>query len=118
MHVGETVIADQDFLPRRCIFAHPPGHADLVIRFPSVPAGDRIVGRSGLYWMIERERKGAPVTLEVRIGSELIGTVVHEDGQGFARFELPLGGRGGDVDFVVRADDVQHRHFCFHAEVR
>jgi hypothetical protein len=120
-HVGVTAIADERFRPRRCVFAHPRQHDDVVLRYPRVPLGSRIEGHSGLTWIVEREQKGAPVTLEVRVGGASVGTVTHRDGEGFAPFELPLaehGGREADVEFVVRSANFLHRHFCFEARSR
>lgn len=118
-HVSETVIADERYLPRRCLFAHPPHKGEVVLRYRDVPLGDTIVGHSGLYWIVERNRAGAPVTLDVRVDGALVGSVVHEDGEGFAPFELSLGAHGqkstATVELSVHADDVRHRHFCFEA---
>lgn len=120
--VSRTVIADEHFLPRWCIWAHPPESGRRVVRFPAVPVGQRIVGHLGMYWMIERERAGAPVSLEVRVDGEPVGTVTHEDGDGWERFELPLGDKAGreaaSVEFEVSTPDFMHRHICFQAETR
>ncbi len=117
-NVGVTVIADQEFRPRRCLWAHPPASGALRITFSGVALGQRIVGHGGLYWMIEREQKGAPIALRVEVAGEELGRVVHLDGEGWKRFELPLGahaGRRADVTFAVSSDDHRHRHFCFEA---
>jgi hypothetical protein len=121
-NVSATVIADQDFRPRRCLWSHPPQRGEVVTRYKDVPLGQVIHGHSGMYWIIERERKGAPVTLAVRVDGEEVGRVVHEDGQGFAPFELPLGKHAGKasatVEFAVSSRNYQHRHFCFEADTR
>jgi hypothetical protein len=118
LNVGVTVIADQDFRPRRCLWAHPPAHGALVVRFPHARLAERIVGHSGMYWMIERERSGAPVELAVAVDGQQIGRIVHRDGDGWAPFELPLGehaNQSGSVSFTVSSDDWSARHFCFEA---
>ena len=118
LNAGVTVIADEEFRARRCIWAHPPPRGVLAIRFPPLALGARIVGHGGIYWMIERERAGAPVELAVTVDGDAIGRVVHEDGEGWARFELPLGehaGRRGAVSFLVSSVDWHDRHFCFEA---
>lgn len=119
--VGVTVIADEDFLPRRCIFAHPTEHGARVLRFEHVPLGERIVGHLGMYTIIERVR-GAPIELEVSVDGERLATIRHEDGEGWKRFDVPLGAHGGassaTVELGVRSPDYVDRHFCFEATVR
>jgi hypothetical protein len=121
-HVGVTAIADQEFRARRCLWAHPPAHGEIVLRYRDVPLGDAIVGHGGLYWIIERERDGAPITLRVAVDGEELGRVVHHDGDGWAGFELPLGAHArttaGEVLFAVSSPDYRHRHFCFEARSR
>jgi hypothetical protein len=121
-NVGVTVIADEEFLPRRCLWSHPPKSGELVTRFADVALGNTIEGHSGLYWMIERERKGAPVVLSVRVDGDEIGKVEHRDGDGFSRFELALGAHAksphATVEFGVSSPNYLHRHFCFEATSR
>jgi hypothetical protein len=75
-----------------------------------------------MYWIIERERKGAPVTIAVRVDGEEIGSATHFDGEGWAPFLLPLGAHAGaeraEVEFAVTAPNHAHRHFCFEADTR
>ncbi|AUX23096.1 hypothetical protein SOCEGT47_036150 [Sorangium cellulosum] len=121
-NVGVTVIADEEFRPRRCIWSHPPRAGEIVTRFRGVPLGDVIRGHAGMYWIIERERKGAPVTLAVRVNGETVGEATHVDGDGWAPFEFPLGAHAGaagaEVEFAVRTSDYTHRHYCFEADTR
>ncbi|WP_437594101.1 hypothetical protein [Sorangium sp. So ce1000] len=121
-NVGVTVIADEEFRPRRCIWSHPPRDGEVVTRFRGVPLGSVIRGHGGMYWMIERERRGAPVTLSVRVNGEAVGEATHADGDGWAAFEFPLGAHAGasgaEVEFTVRSADYTHRHYCFEADTR
>ncbi len=75
-----------------------------------------------MYWMIERERRGAPVTLSVRVNGETVGEATHADGDGWAAFEFPLAAHAGaaeaEVEFAVRSADFTHRHYCFEADTR
>ena len=118
---GVTVIADQDFRPRRCIWSHPPARGELVMRFHDVPLGTHLVGHAGIHWMTERVRRGAPVELMARVDGHEIGRWIHADGDGWARFEMPIdtatGGTRGRVELTVSAPDPQHRHFCFAARM-
>jgi hypothetical protein len=120
--IGATVIADQDFRPRRCLFSHPPARGEVVTRYAGVPLGNVIRGHGGMYWIIERERRGAPVELAVRVDGEEVGRWEHRDGEGWAAFEMPLGAHAGQknatVEFVVSSKNHAHRHFCFEADTR
>lgn len=122
LNVSATVIADQDFLPRRCIYAHPPPTGARVVRFVDVPLGERIEGHLGLYWMIERARRGAPITLSVRVGQEELGSVTHADGEGWKPFSFATGAHAGElgaeVSFTVASADYKDRHLCFEAVSR
>lgn len=121
-NVSTTVIADQDFRPRRCIWAHPPAEGVLSIVYRDVDLGEQIVGHGGMYWIIERERRGAPVALTISVEGDPIGRIVHRDGQGWAPFEVGLGRHAGrrhaTVSFEVASSDYRDRHFCFEARTR
>lgn len=121
-NVGVTVIADEDFRPRRCLWAHPPRRGELVIRFKDVTLGETIFGHGGLYWIVERERRGAPIELRLRVDGDEVGQATHVDGDGWAAFEMALGEHAGKtgatVEFAVRSKNHQHRHFCFEARTR
>lgn len=119
--VGVTVIEDQGYRPRRCIWAHPAKRGVLTVRFDAVPLGDEIRGYGGLPYFFERESKGSPVELSVHVGGEEIGSWRHEDGEGWKPFELSTArfkGQRLPVEFRVQAKNVSHRQFCFQADVR
>jgi hypothetical protein len=119
--VGRTVIEDQDYLPRRCIWAHPPGGGALQLHFDAVPIGQKIRGHGGTPWFFERERHGAEIELEVRVGTEVVGNYRHSDGEGWKAFEFSterFAGQSLPVEFRVRARAAWQREFCFQAETR
>lgn len=121
-NVGVTVIADEEFRPRRCLWSHPLARGELVTRFHDVPLGQVIRGHGGLYWMVERERRGAPVTLTVRVDGDTVGAFTHRDGEGWKGFEMPLGAHAGqrarEVELAVTSTSYKDRHFCFEADTR
>jgi len=124
MTAALTVIADERFLPRRCIWAHPFERGDKVLAFDQVPVGRarRLVGHHGMYWMIERDSKGADIEIEARVDGVTIGKAVHHDGDGWTAFTFDLPASGPDaratVELAVRTSDYQHRHYCFEATLR
>jgi hypothetical protein len=119
--VGLTVIEDQNYRPRQCIWAHPSPRGTLEVHFDAVPIGKVISGHGGLPYLFEREWHGAPIELDVLVGGQPIGTFRHEDGEGWKRFELStsaFAGRTEPVDFRVRSRSTKERQFCFQASVR
>ena len=119
--VGQTIVDDQDYRPRRCLWAHPPGQGVLVVRYASVPLGQAVRGYGALSWFLWRDGGNPPVELEVRVDGESIGTFVHRDEQGWHGFEFPTGdhaGKNASVEFRVRSDRPGNREFCFWADTR
>jgi hypothetical protein len=121
-NVGVTVIADEDFKPRRCLWSHPPARGEIVTRFHDVPLGRTIHGHGGIYWIVEREKQGAPVTLTARVDGDTVGSFVHTDGDGWTGFSFDLGAHAGakaaEVEIAVSSPNNLHRHFCFEADTR
>ncbi len=121
MFVGVTIIDDQDYRARRCIWAHPPSGGVTVVQFKNVPLGRTIHGYGGLAWLLTRDGAGTPVQLTVKIDGQSIGSVVHRDQQGWKGFDLPTGAHAGqtaDVTFEVQSDRSDQRSYCFYADTR
>lgn len=119
--VGRTVIEDQNYRPRRCLWAHPAKRGVLAVRFESVPLASKIRGYGGLPYFFEREGRGAPVELSVHVGGEQVGSWRHEDGEGWKGFEFStarFAGQRQPVEFRVQAKKAWRREFCFQADVR
>jgi len=103
----------------RCIRARPEAGALLSISYPDVPRGQAIVG----YYGIERDgrlNQRRPVRFQIMVD----GTAVHEgytqadSRMHWFRADLPPGLRSrAPVVFSVRAENVNKRHFCFHAQM-
>ena len=121
-NVGVTVIGDEELRPRRCLWSHPFAHGEIVTRFHDVPLGQVVRGHGGIYWIVEREKRGAPVTLTVRVDGDTVGSFVHKDGDGWASFEMPLGAHAGapkaEVEIAVSSPNFHDRHFCWEADTR
>ncbi len=119
--VGVTAIEDQNYRPRRCIWAHPAPGRKTAVRFKNVPLGSKIVGYGGLSYFLERDGKGAPIKLQLRVAGKKIDTWTHDDGEGWKRFEFSTeqyAGQNADVEFRVYSKSAHHREFCFQADVR
>jgi hypothetical protein len=120
--VGVTVIDDERYRPRRCIFAHPPRDGGvLVLTFSEVPAARAIHGHAGFPYLIFRDGVGAPVTLRAFVNGQPTGESVHRDEAGFTEFEhaIPEGDRApGELRFEISSADSRAREFCFSADLR
>jgi hypothetical protein len=117
--VGVTVIDDQKYLPRRCIWAHPPGRGSLRLRFAGVTLGSKIRAWAGLSYFLFRDGLGEPVTIAFHADGRSLGEHQHRDEWGFRAFSLATGdlaNRTVDVDVIVRAESAPNRDFCFVAE--
>jgi hypothetical protein len=114
--VGVTIADDQDYRPRRCIFAPAPAEGVLRLDFRAVPLARTLRGYTGSSYFLMRDG-GAPVELSVLVGGERIGSVRHDDRLGFREFSFDtkrFAGTSRDVSFEVRG--AAAREFCFSAE--
>lgn len=118
--VGETVMEDLSLRPRRCVWQHPDAGRPLRATFRGVPLGERLVVHAGLFYLHERERTQPPVRLAVELDGQPLGTLVHRDGEGWKRMELPTESdrETGDFTFTVLADDPHLRTLCWAASTR
>jgi hypothetical protein len=119
--VGVTVIDDQAYRPRRCIYAQPPRDGGpLRLRFSGVPLGREIRGYGGRPYLIFRDGVGAPVSVAAYVDGHKVGESIHPDEAGFSPFRFELGARSGlaEVVFEVTAAEPRYRQFCFTAEMR
>lgn len=119
--VGATVIEDQLYRPRRCIWAHPKKKRRLLIAFDNVELQHRIHGYGALSWFTERELRGAPVKMVVRVNGETLGSYVHKDGEGWSSFQFTTEeytGQRARVEFEISSKKPWKREFCFQADVR
>jgi hypothetical protein len=119
--VGITVIDDQRYRPRRCIWANPRPEGQIRIVYRQVPLGRTLYGYTGLPWMMTRDDRGPPTELGVVIDGHVLKNVSCQGGEGWKSFETALPGPEGrttDVEFRVSAAAGAAREFCFYADVR
>jgi hypothetical protein len=118
--VGTTILDDLDLRPRYCIWQHPAGPEPIRATFPDVPLGERLVLYGDLYYEHERHREHGPVHVAVRVNGEVVGRMVHRDGDGWKRMVAATGGRGarGEVTVEVTAPNPHLRTFCWAATTR
>jgi hypothetical protein len=119
--VGKSVVTDLDYYPHRCIYAPPQGGPPVRLTFVDVAFGQTLHGHHAIYVEAERNRQGAPVTLTFKAGGVVLGSVVHNDGDGWKPFELDtssLSGQRADLVAEVSAPNGNRRQYCFEADTR
>jgi len=114
--VGVTIADDQDYRPRRCIWAHAPAAGVLRLEFHDVPVGRRVRGYTGSSFFLTRDG-GPSVELSVYVGGERIGSQRQRDERGFSAYSFDTRQFAGTIQtvrFEVRGE--ASREFCFTAE--
>lgn len=120
--VAETVVADLDYAPRRCLYAPPPGGPEaLRLRFRDVRFGKRLEGHHALYVEAERDGKGTPVRIAFSSDGKPLGEAVHQDGEGWTGFGFDtagLDGTNGELTVEITSPSGKRRMYCFEATTR
>lgn len=118
--VGVTVMDDQHYRPRRCLFAQPPDEGVLRLEFADVPFGRRIRGAAGFTHLLARDEHGAAVELGLYVAGRSVAAQAFEPHRGFQPFEFALPASlpaRGPVRFEVRSASLPARELCFSAEM-
>jgi hypothetical protein len=104
------------------VYQHPYGSEPVSVTYHDVHLGSRLVLYAGLDYHQERKEQGSPVTLRALVGEREIGRMVHRDGEGFRRIELPTRGASeparGDLRIEVSSPQPQKRVFCWSATLQ
>lgn len=119
--VGVTVMDDQNYRPRRCVYAHPPINSTLHLRFPRVPVGRKIKGYAGESFLIARDATSSGVELAVFVDGREIARHGFKSSEGFAPFDFalpPPSAQTMEVTFQIQSKEPREREFCFQAEVK
>ena len=87
--------------------------------------GQKLVLYGGLYYLHERDEKGAAITLRVLVDGIEVGRMVHRDGDGMLRVEIPTHPKArksdsarGDLRLEVTSPQPFHRSLCWAGSIR
>ncbi len=124
-YVGRTIAEDMDHRGRLCIWSHPVVEAPMRTTFESVPIGATLRGHHVVAYEAERGgdhgETGAPITLTVTVGDQVVGRDTHVDGEGWKLFQFDTSAMQGTrqtVTFEVTVPSGGNRHYCFQADTR
>lgn len=118
--VGITVIDDQDYRPRRCLWAQPPPGGVLKLVFADVPFSAALRGFAGVSYFLFRDGDAPPVTLALASQGIAFGRYEHHDRSGWHGFRLAtpaLAGKRAPLELEVSAPGNESRDFCLALEV-
>ncbi|MEO6598789.1 MAG: hypothetical protein ABIQ16_02885 [Polyangiaceae bacterium] len=119
--VGVTILDDQAYRPRRCLWVEPPGDQPLHLSFKNVAIGRQIYGYAGLSYFLFRDGKHGPTTIRARVAGQDVGRYEHHDETGWHGFQFDtarFAGQTADVEFIIQSDDPYERQLCFYADTR
>jgi hypothetical protein len=119
--VGVTILDDQAYRPRRCLWAEPRAGESVRLRFSKVLMGREIHGYGGLSYFIFRDGAHGPVLLTAQVSGQEVGSYEHHDERGWHGFDFDtarFAGQTADVEFDISSDDPVDRQFCFYADTR
>ncbi len=116
--VGVTLIEDAAYRAHRCVMTQLPQDGSVVLRFSSVPAGQRLVGFAGFSYFLQRDQQAEQVELAVSEAGQGLGQYRAAGARGWSRFELQRGATAGNVEVNVRRLAPEANDFCFALEAR
>jgi len=120
--VGITIIDDQNYAPRRCIWANPAVGDSLTLSFANVRLANTIQGYAGLPYFLFRDEGWPSIGLSVAISGVKVGSYEHVPASGWHGFSFDtrqFSGRTATVDFTIQSSrDAREQSFCFYADAR
>ena len=119
--VGTTIIDDQGYRPRRCVWANPAPGEVLSLTFAHVPMGEQLYGYVGFSFFRFRDPGWAPVKLSVAIDGVELGAHSHLPESGWQPFQFPtesLRGSSHEVRLEVFGAENGELELCFYAATR
>lgn len=120
--VGVTLVDDEQFEPRRCVWIHAPRAGAQWVAREDVALGHGIEGYAGSSYFLMRDEIDAPVALEVFVDGRSVGKIEYRDPEGWSRFAFAKpasSGERGRVEFKLSVPGgARGRSLCVAAETR
>jgi len=113
-YVG-PVSRQEDHAMRHMIWAHPVVDA-MVVEFPQVPMGRYLLISHCLTDHAVTLKGGAPVVVEMWVGTEYLGKIIHKNRRGYRETLMDTGDYAGaskDVTLRISTSKQERRHFLF-----
>jgi len=119
--VGTTIIDDQNYRARSCLWANPAPGGLLTLKFSNVPMGDELYGYIGFSFFRFRDHGWPKVSLSFAIDGAGLGSHSHSPESGWQRFQFPTAhfrGTAHEVRIEISGVDSRELELCFYAATR
>jgi len=119
--VGTTIIEDQNYRARRCLWANPSPGGLLTLNFANVPLGNQLYGYIGFPFFRFRDHGWPPVSVSFSIDGAGLGSHSHLPESGWQPFQFSTAQfRGSTHEVRIELSGSQSRELelCFYAATR
>lgn len=119
--VGTTIIEDQQYRARRCLWANPSPGGLLTLTFPQVPIGEELYGYVGFPYFRFRDRGWSKVDITFTVDETTLGSHSHLPELGWQPFRFSttaLRGTMHEVRVQIFGADSRELELCFYAATR
>jgi hypothetical protein len=119
--VGTTIIDDQNYRARRCLWANPSPGGLLRLDFENVPIGEQLYGYIGFSFFRFRDQGWPPVTVTLAIDGVHLGSHSHLPESGWQPFQFSttqFHGSTHQVRLELLGRVSRELELCFYAATR
>jgi hypothetical protein len=119
--VGVTLIEDEQYRPRRCIWSPPDDTGNIKLTFHHVPLGRELVGHAGTPWLRARDDIRQFMTISVTAAQHALGSLRLLDKDGWTRFSWDtqvLQDTSAEVQVAISSTALRAQWVCFTLESR
>jgi hypothetical protein len=119
--VGSTIIDDQNYRARRCLWANPAPGGLLSLNFAGVPLGEQLYGYVGFSFFRFRDHGWPAVTISFAIDGVGLGSHSHLPESGWQRFQFAtpqFRGSAHELRMDISGIESRELELCFYAATR
>ena len=119
--VGSTIIDDQNYRARRCLWANPSPGGVLTLNFANVPMADQLYGYIGFSFFRFRDHGWPPISVSFSVDDTRLGTHSHLPELGWQPFRFSTAAFRGskrEVRMEILGSESRELELCFYAATR
>src|SRR6188768_3500881 len=119
--VGGTIIDDQNYRARRCLWANPSPGGVLTLSFADVPINDELYGYIGFSFFRFRDHGWPPISVSFSVDGTRLGEHFHLPELGWQPFRFSttqFRGSSSEVRMEIVGSQSRELELCFYAATR